>query len=80
MATSKLLESPYSHIKGNSVLKACWADMPYVCWGEHWMGNGGTPKGYMTRVLVDIIYIAMVRRPCISYSIKKNRMKQGGLA
>ena len=28
VATSKLLESPYSHIKGNSVLKACWADMP----------------------------------------------------
>ena len=32
MATSKLLESPYSHIKGNSVLKACWADMRYVRW------------------------------------------------
>ena len=35
VAISKLLESPYSHIKGNSVLKVCWADMPYVCWGEH---------------------------------------------
>ena len=21
---------------GISVLKACWIDMPYVCWGEHW--------------------------------------------
>ena len=32
--TSTLLESSYSHIKGNSVLKACWADMPcvHVCW------------------------------------------------
>ena len=36
VTTSKLLESPYSYIKVNSVLKACWADMPYVCWGEHW--------------------------------------------
>ena len=24
------LDSPHSHIKGYSVLKACWADMPYV--------------------------------------------------
>ena len=32
VATSKLLGSPDSHIKGNSVLKACWAD---ICWGEH---------------------------------------------
>ena len=31
MATLRLLESPYSYIKENSVLKACWADMPYVC-------------------------------------------------
>ena len=37
MVTLKLLEPPYSHIKGNSVLKACWAEMPYVCWGEHCM-------------------------------------------
>ena len=28
MATSKLLESPYSHIKGNSVQKVC-------CMGRH---------------------------------------------
>ena len=35
MATLRLLESPYLHIKENSVLKAYWADVPYVCWGEH---------------------------------------------
>ena len=35
VTTSKILESPYSYIKVNSVLKACWADMPYVCRGEH---------------------------------------------
>ena len=35
MTTSKLMDSPHSHSKGNSVLKGCWADMPYVCWGEH---------------------------------------------
>ena len=27
----------WSHIKTVSVLKACKADMPYVCWGEHRM-------------------------------------------
>ena len=35
LATSKLLHSSHSHIKEKSVLKACWTDMPYVCWGEH---------------------------------------------
>ena len=25
----------HSHIKGKSILKAYWANMPYVCWGEH---------------------------------------------
>ena len=24
-----------THIKGESILKDRWADMPYVCWGEH---------------------------------------------
>ncbi len=24
----------HSHIKEISVLKACWADVPQVCWGE----------------------------------------------
>ena len=24
------------HIKGNSDLKACRADMPLVCWGKHY--------------------------------------------
>ena len=28
----KELGFPHSHIKGNSVLKACWANIPYVCW------------------------------------------------
>ena len=28
MTTSKDIEYLHSHIKGNSVLKACWADMP----------------------------------------------------
>ena len=28
-----LLDYPYSHIKGNSVQKACCADVPYVRWG-----------------------------------------------
>ena len=31
MTTSKHLDSPHSHIKGNSVLKACWANILYVC-------------------------------------------------
>ena len=35
VATSKPLDSPHSHIKRKSVLKACQADMPQVCWGEH---------------------------------------------
>ena len=35
-ATSKQLYSSHSHIKGKSILKACWADIPYICWGEHW--------------------------------------------
>ena len=35
VATSKVLNSPHSHIKGMSSLKACWADMPYVYWEEH---------------------------------------------
>ena len=30
--TSKLFDFPHSHIKGTSVLKVGWADMPYVCW------------------------------------------------
>ena len=25
----------HTHIKRKSILKACWANMPYVCWGEH---------------------------------------------
>ena len=35
LATSKLLHSSHSHTKEMLVQKACWADMPYVCWGEH---------------------------------------------
>ena len=35
MVISKLLTSFPSHIKEKSVLKACRADMPQVCWGEH---------------------------------------------
>ena len=35
-ATPKHLASFPSHIKEKSVVKACRADMPYVCWGEHW--------------------------------------------
>lgn len=31
MAVSKRLNSPHSHIKGRSVVKACWADVPCVC-------------------------------------------------
>ena len=31
VATSKLLDCPHSHIKQNSVPKACWTDMPSVC-------------------------------------------------
>ena len=27
--------SSHSHIKGKSILKTCWADMPCVRWGEH---------------------------------------------
>ena len=37
LVMSKLLYSSHSHIKGKSILKACWADMPWVCWGEHWL-------------------------------------------
>ena len=40
LATSKLLHSSHFHIKGRSKLKACWADMPCVCWGEHWYCSG----------------------------------------
>ena len=37
VATSKLnMDPPHSYIKGNPVLKACWANMPYVCWGEQY--------------------------------------------
>ena len=34
-STLKLIDPPLYHIKGKSVMKACWADMPYNCWGEH---------------------------------------------
>ena len=36
----KALDSPNSHIKGNCAVKAFWVDnldMPYACWGEHWI-------------------------------------------
>ena len=48
LATSKLLHSSHSHIKGKSTLKACWADMPCVCWGEHWyvMVQGSIQRGW----------------------------------
>ena len=26
---------PHSHIKEKNALKACWANVPYICWGEH---------------------------------------------
>ena len=26
--------NPFPHQR--STLKACWPDMPYICWGEHW--------------------------------------------
>ena len=31
VTTTKLMDYPYSYIKGNSVLMACWANMPYAC-------------------------------------------------
>ena len=34
-STSKLIAPPLYHIKGKSVMKACWTDMPCNCWGEH---------------------------------------------
>ena len=34
-STSKLIATPLYHIKGKSVMKACWADMPCNSWGEH---------------------------------------------
>ena len=34
-STSKLIDPPLYHIKGKSVMKACWTDMPCNCWGEH---------------------------------------------
>ena len=34
-STSKLIAPPLYHIKGKSVMKACWADMPCNSWGEH---------------------------------------------
>ena len=33
-STSKLIDPPLYHIKGKSVMKACWTDMPCNCWGE----------------------------------------------
>ena len=33
LVTTSTPLQPY--IKENSVLKACWANIPYVCWGEH---------------------------------------------
>ena len=30
----KSFEFSHSHIKENFTLKARWADIPYVCWGE----------------------------------------------
>ena len=36
-STSKLNDPPLYHIKGKSVMKACWTDMPCNCWGEHWI-------------------------------------------
>lgn len=30
LGTSKLMDYPYSHIKRNSVMKLCWANLPYV--------------------------------------------------
>ena len=29
----------HSHIKEKSILKACWANMHYVCWREHCYGR-----------------------------------------
>ena len=35
-STSKLIDPPLYHIKGKSVMKTCWTDMPCNCWGKHW--------------------------------------------
>ena len=44
-STSKLIDPPLYHIKGKSVMKACWADMPCNCWGEHWrVSYSSTPQ------------------------------------
>ena len=32
VTTTKHMNYPCSHIKANSVLKGCWADMPWVCY------------------------------------------------
>ena len=35
--TSKLLALPNSHIKEKSIPKTYWANIPYICWGEHYL-------------------------------------------
>ena len=34
VATAKLMDYSFFNIKGKFILKACWTDLPYVCWGE----------------------------------------------
>ena len=56
--TPKLLDSPHSYIKRNSVLKSCWADIPYVCWGEHCHGlhsDSGTPRNQAKCIVYRIV-------------------------
>ena len=61
VATSKLLDAPHSHIKGNSVLKACWADMSYNM-------PGRTPQ--MCHFKRGRGYCTFLQRQCVPRYIK----------
>ena len=64
----KELGFPHSHIKRNFVLKACWANMPYACWGEHCMYMYAMCSVQTTKLISTCSNIAFLVMPLANAS------------
>ena len=66
----KAITSFHFHIKGRSKLKACWADMPCVCWGEHCYCTYWTLYPHLTYMTcIDWILIAVASILCTLFLV-----------
>ena len=74
----KYMDYPYSHIKGKSVLNACWADMPFGMLGrtlnDHKPlntdsdGEFYTSLGALRFFHLQLLIFLLICHPCVASS------------